>query len=232
MITLKKILFLTLALAALPCFNARCLDPVKAVAINSKTLIDAAKKGDLSMVRKLLSMANIAINSTNDNGVTPLMFASWNGFGDVTKELLTCGANPQNITSNNKDFNFGKYLSNTNKKATALMLACAAGYVKIVQMLLAAGADVDAQDSDGQTAMVYAILGDKNWPNRPLDESRRTILELLLKYYANSYLTDAYGQNAIYYYSQVAGLVKDCWCDYEIDKKTLEADPLYKKMNS
>jgi ankyrin repeat protein len=232
MISLKKTVVFPLLLALLPCMYAPSMDPVKKVAINSKSLLEASKKGDITLVRKLLGMANIAINTTNENGVTPLMFASWNGFGDITKELLTCGANPQNLTTYNKDFNFGKYLSNTNKKATALMLACAAGYVKIVQMLLVAGADVDAQDSDGQTALIYAILGDKNWPNRPLDESRKTIIELLLKYHANAYISDAYGQNPIYYYSQVAGLVKDCWCDYEIDAKTLENDPLYKKMKN
>ena len=39
---------------------------------------------------------------------------------------------------------------------TALMLATANGQVETAQALLAAKADVDARDDDGQTALAYA----------------------------------------------------------------------------
>ena len=70
------------------------------------------------------------------NGVTPLMIASYNGYLAIARLLLQFGANPSLETLNNNDFSFGKFLSNKNSKATALMLAAYAGKLEIVLALL------------------------------------------------------------------------------------------------
>lgn len=215
--------------SALPSLAGPPVDTTKKI-IASKTLLEASKNGDHALVKTLVSTANIAINTTNENGVTALMFAAYKGHEAISDLLLKYGANPNLTTQLNKDFNFGKFLSHTNKKSTALMLACSVGCLQIVRALLNTGIDVNAQDSDGQTALIYTILSDKNWPDCPLNEARKKIIQVLLDFNANPYITDHYDQDAVYYYSLVAGLVKSYGTSYDTDQAYLEKDALYKRM--
>ena len=123
--------------------------------------------GDLATVKKaLLALKNPDI--CNANGVTTLMLASYLGQLAIAQLVLAQKANPNLVTASNKDFNLGRLLSHKNKGATALMLAAFAGKFDIVCALLKAGAHVNIQDSDGQTALVYVILGDSQWPHASL----------------------------------------------------------------
>ncbi len=184
--------------------------------LGNKSVLEAAQTGQLANLKRLISSANI--DCGNHNGITPLMFATYYGHTPVVQFLLSKKANTNLASSANHDLNFGKLLSNRNSKTTALMLAAFAGKLEIVLALLKAGALVNAQDSDGQTALIYAILADKNWPNQPLSENRKKIIALLLEYGADPHLTDRNGLDAVYYYSHVAGLVPSFGDHYEKDE--------------
>ncbi len=162
--------------------------------------------------------------------MTALMLASYHGYTAIAHLLLSHGANPHLATKSNKEFNFGILLSSKNSKATALMLAAVAGRLDIVIALIKAGADVNAQDSDGQTALIYAILGDSHWPLRPLELNRKKIILALLDAGADAHLCDKNGLDAAYYYAQVAGLVPGFGGSYETDESVLKKDPIYRKM--
>lgn len=73
--------------------------------------------------------------------VSPLMYASYNGFADGVRLLVKAKA----------DVNAAN-----NHKVTALMYAADCGHTDIVDILIKANADVNAQDEDGRTALMYA----------------------------------------------------------------------------
>lgn len=198
-------------------------------AAQSTLVLDATRKANQLQLEKALT-AGANPNIQTKNGVTPLMLASYNGYLNIARVLLHFGANPNLITNLNSDFNLGKLLSNKNSKTTALMLAAYTGKLEMVVALIKGGADVNAQDSDGQTALIYAILGDQSWPHKPLDPVRKKIILALLEAGADAYLADNNGLDAAYYYSQVAGLILGFDGSYEADDVARSHDPLYKKM--
>ncbi len=192
-------------------------------------LLDATRTANKAQVEKTLKTgANPDIR--NAQGITPLMIASYKGYATLARILLSFGANPNLASISNIEFNFGKLLSSKSSKATALMLAALSGNLEIVVALLKAHANPNAQDSDGQTALMYAILADPHWPHKPLDATRKKIILALLEAGADAQLTDNNGLSASYYYSCVAGLIPGFAGDYDNDPETGAKDPLYRKM--
>ncbi len=57
-------------------------------------LILAASRGDVAAVEKRLN-AHSKVDSRDNQRRTPLMFAAWNGYGDLCSRLLAAGANPE-----------------------------------------------------------------------------------------------------------------------------------------
>lgn len=198
-------------------------------AAQSTIVLDATRKADSIQLEKTLSSGSNPDIKTK-NGVTPLMIATYNGYITIARILLKFGANPNLFTSLNIDFSLGKLLSNKNSKSTALMLAAYTGKLEMVLALIKGGADVNMQDSDGQTALMYAILGDQSWPHKPLDPVRKKIILALLEAGADATLEDTNGLDAAYYYAQVAGLVPGFHGSYDIDDAVRAKDPIYKKM--
>lgn len=192
-------------------------------------LFNATRAGNVAAVKKtLLALKNPDI--CNGNGVTTLMLASYVGQLAIAQLVLAQNANPNLATLSNKDFNFGPLLSNKNKGATALMLAAYGAKFDIVCALLKSGAALNMQDSDGQTALVYAILGDAQWPHAPLAPLRKKIIQLLLDFGADPHIKDSNGLDAAYYYSCVAGLKPGFDGMNESDPKLVAQDPLYVRM--
>lgn len=192
-------------------------------------VLDATRKADSIQLEKALN-AGSNPNIHTKTGVTPLMIASYNGYLTIARLLLKFGANADLTTLSNREFNFGKLLSNKNSKTTALMMAAYTGKLEMVVALIKGGADVNMQDSDGQTALMYTILGDLNWPHKPLDTVRKKIILALLDAGADASIADNNGLDATYYYYQVAGLVPGFDGSYDQDDATATKDPLYKKM--
>ncbi len=109
-------------------------------------LHDAAKAGDLALVRELA--ATISVDSTADPDLdymyTPLLFAVRNRHTDVAMFLIDAGAN---VNAESEWF-----------RTTALMLAAAHGNATLVHALLAAGANVNAKCDDMMTPLTYAVI--------------------------------------------------------------------------
>ncbi|RYP75529.1 hypothetical protein DL770_007382 [Monosporascus sp. CRB-9-2] len=92
------------------------------------------------MVRRLLG-TGAHINSKDNNGRTPLYWASRNGYDTVVKQLLKAGAD-----TNAKDF-YGR---------TPLHWASWNGRDTVVKQLLGTGARINSKDNDGRTPLHWA----------------------------------------------------------------------------
>lgn len=67
--------------------------------MENNNLIDAIKKEDLALVKKLIKDNVDIINNKDENGYTALMIAAENGYREITKILMLSGADTT-ITSN------------------------------------------------------------------------------------------------------------------------------------
>jgi ankyrin repeat protein len=106
-------------------------------------LMLAVEEGLLTTVQALLSTPGIDINAQKFDGATALYVAIANGKEDVAKALIDKGA----------DVNLAD-----NTGWTPLMFAAEKGYLTITQALLSApGIDINAQKSNGATALYVAI---------------------------------------------------------------------------
>ncbi|MGI9548613.1 MAG: ankyrin repeat domain-containing protein [Bdellovibrionales bacterium] len=158
---------------------------------SNSLLIRAAKKGNVSEVKKLLA-EGADVNARDSDGRTALLATMLSVAKGTPEEqlqiiniLLAAGADV-NVRGND----FGKTAlmrsvdpwslgsgntriinvlivagadlnARSNWGKTALMYA-ASNYLKAVNVLIAAGADVNAKDNDGKTALMYAA---GSWAN-------------------------------------------------------------------
>nr|KAI8741537.1 ankyrin-3-like [Biomphalaria glabrata] len=81
---------------------------------------------------------------TNANGDTPIMLASAKGYEEIVNALLSC-----------PDFKINQ--CNSNDGRSSLMIASQFNQVSIVQLLLKAGANVNAKSKLGDTALHLSI---------------------------------------------------------------------------
>ncbi len=131
----------------------------------------ASSKGDLSMVKKLIS-EGADINATDNSGRTALVEAAWAGHNAIVKFLIEKGAD-----------------INTGDKAgyTALMRASEEGRDAIVATLVQKGADVNASGKvRGTTALMLAA-----------ERGHIKILEMLLEHDAKINAIDQYEETAL-----------------------------------
>lgn len=105
------------------------------------SLIRSSAKGDLGAVKKMLS-EGADVNSTDANGRTALIEASWGGYNDVVKLLIEKGAD----------------VNAADKSGyTAIMRASEEGHQTIVTSLIKAGADVNCKGKvKGTTPLMLA----------------------------------------------------------------------------
>jgi len=139
-----------------------------------QALLESAYLGKLDEVERLVSKGT-AVDTTDPDHRTPLMFAAFNGHTAVVGFLEEKGA-----AVDNKDINgrtalmyasSGPYeetvellltkgaevnIQGTLEGFTALMTAAAEGQVEIVRVLLDRGADRNLEDKDGDTALSFA----------------------------------------------------------------------------
>ena len=142
----------------------------------SHQLANAAKKGDLLEVRRLIA-AGANLNQGDYSGGTALMNAADESHIEIVKMLLAAGANPNavgeydwtalmvaargHVEATRMLIAAGANLHAVdNYGATALMKASFLGQAKIAKMLLVAGANPNATEEDGSTALMWAIASD------------------------------------------------------------------------
>jgi ankyrin repeat protein len=114
----------------------------------------AAYHGLASVVEALISKG-VDLLASNVEGINPLIAAASEGHADVVKLLLA--TKKVNIDSKDKD--------GTN----ALMAASVRGHKDVVELLLSSGADLNTQNADGHSALMFAYNG-KNQVQTLLDK--------------------------------------------------------------
>ena len=145
----------------------------------NKKLLDAVRINNISEVEEAMSLG-ADVNSADDDGWTPLIYAAYCGNTDITILLLKYRTN---INAVNK---YGD---------TALMMACWNGYIDIAELLIEHGADVNAVDNMGRSALGFA------YRNGYTD-----IVNLLLKSGADPDIKDNDGNTALMYLAREGDL--------------------------
>lgn len=137
-------------------------------------LLQAAFDGDVSaLIQALKDTADI--NTTTEQGVSPLIYAAQQGHVDLVKILVYNKANIYHKSNDSVnvllaasifnhveivDFVAGKGLSvNTfdNRGITPMHYAAAYGYTSMFSKLYELGADLNCRDQDGNTPLITAV---------------------------------------------------------------------------
>eukprot|EP00640_Fibrocapsa_japonica_P003963 CAMPEP_0113943834 /NCGR_PEP_ID=MMETSP1339-20121228/28444_1 /TAXON_ID=94617 /ORGANISM="Fibrocapsa japonica" /LENGTH=870 /DNA_ID=CAMNT_0000948801 /DNA_START=93 /DNA_END=2705 /DNA_ORIENTATION=+ /assembly_acc=CAM_ASM_000762 len=108
------------------------------------TLTQAAHRGHLDLVKKLIADGRVSVSTASEEGITALIAAATEGHHEILEALLAAGA-----SASDKD----------KEGTTALMAAAVRGHKETLEALIKAGADVNAQNSDGHTALMFAYNG-------------------------------------------------------------------------
>lgn len=124
-------------------------------------ITQAAYQGHATIVEALIQK-QADVNFANVEGITPLIAAASEGHLEVLKLLLATGI--VDINAKDKD--------GTN----ALMAAAVRGHKDAILLLLEKGGDVNAQNVDGHTALMFAYNG-KNQVETLLDKYKDYITE-------------------------------------------------------
>jgi hypothetical protein len=150
----------------------------------NQELCNAAKRGDTGAIRSLLQ-DGAQIETPDERGLTPLLSATVEGHADAVAALLEKGANA-NVA--NRD------------GSTPLMFACNAGgqgnlnnrvspsHDRIAKLLLERKAQLDRQQENGYTALMYGVF-----------RNNVQLVRLLVRAGANRNLRDRNGKTALDY---------------------------------
>ena len=124
-------------------------------------LLNAAKQGNAKKVKKLLLMAGVPCDWQAPNGRTPLIEAAWNGHHLVVELLLAKGARVNQAAVVTGNFYYPSSSGRSNEAAgavyrTPLICAVECGSLKVVEVLLSNGADIDNTQESGATPLNLA----------------------------------------------------------------------------
>jgi len=108
-----------------------------------KDIFWCATYGDLTLLKKLVEVDKIDVNTRGHEGVTPLHWSAYKNNLECTKYLLDNGAeiDPTNATEGH----------------TPLMWACIEGHIQTVHYLLEQGANIHKVDERGYNCLHHAI---------------------------------------------------------------------------
>ena len=149
------------------------VDPFSAVA-NNKTIVEAAKNGDLKTVKTILELDPSMLNAKNQNGYTALHWACMRAHWDTAKYLIEKGAD-LNVVGGDGGTQINWAVHHDNVEIIKLLVENGAklniqnkwgmselhtaiwrGNINVVRFLLDQGSDPDIKTNEGWTAMHYA----------------------------------------------------------------------------
>jgi ankyrin repeat protein len=107
-------------------------------------MTEAAALGDLERVQRIANAWKESINHYSNDGYTPLQLACFFGHPAVAAFLLQNGADPGVVSKN-------------VMRIQPIHAAVASRQAEIVQMLIEAGADVNAKQQDDFTPLMAAL---------------------------------------------------------------------------
>jgi ankyrin repeat protein len=145
-----------------------------------RRLFEAIARDDMAKVSELLE-AGASIDAFDSQGNTPLVVAGLKGSIEMVRFLLDRGADPNASCEERYVETFGAEetieLIGHQDGARALMKIADTmflpGQDEIIRRLVKSGADVNAQDTCGRTALIYAVLAGIGLP-----QTVKTLLEL------------------------------------------------------
>lgn len=137
-----------------------------------KDCFDVARRGTLSEMQLLVKQNPKVVNSINARGSSMLILASYSGNNQVAKFLI----------ENNCDINY------VSDNGTALMASVVKGNKDLVELLIKSGANLNLTDTNGLTALIYAV-----------QFKNIEMLKLLLEHHADKSLVDKNGKTAFEY---------------------------------
>lgn len=142
-------------------------------------VLAAVKTNDLKLVKEILKVSSInSVNFFGRDNITALMWASRIGNEKIVKALLGCeadillesaeGLNSFDYACLSGNLECIKLLYNSSINLNSfndgdvspLILASAKNMPNVVKFLIEKGAEVDLADSNGDTALMYAIYND------------------------------------------------------------------------
>lgn len=104
-------------------------------------VFDIGRKGTVEQAKEILKSNPKAFNIVNDEGYSPLVLACYRGNNDVAKFLIENGSD----------------INGVSKMGTPLMAAIVKGNNEVAKLLIDKKADVNAADTNGTTALIYAV---------------------------------------------------------------------------
>ncbi|XP_071094926.1 ankyrin repeat domain-containing protein 17-like [Haliotis cracherodii] len=141
-------------------------------------LHDACWEGNLNMVRRILSEAQLDVNSRDRRERTPVMAAACAGHKDVVKLLINTGSNVSLVEDHGYNLlhiatcighvAMVKYIlsqnivdinSRTKCNRTSVMMAANRSYRNVLAVLVSEGADVSLTDKRGNDILLYTCAG-------------------------------------------------------------------------
>jgi ankyrin repeat protein len=140
-----------------------------ATAQENLDVFDVARKGTIEEVKAIFKKNPNSINELNTEGYSPLVLATYRGNNEVAKFLIENGSN----------------INGNSKMGTPLMAAIVKGNTEIAKLLILKNADVNSSDSNGTTALMYAV-----------QFKNSDILKLLLLHNADKTKRDNQGKTA------------------------------------
>lgn len=144
-----------------------------------KKMRDCIFGNDVDRLKELLSTQQTA-NFQDTNGASLLGLAAAGGFLDSVDVLLTAGAHIDRTDKNDLAY-------------TPLIRAAKEGQLSMVQRLVEKGANLEAGDSRGGTAILHSCIG-----------AQRDVLEYLISVGGNVNAVDDRGQAPLHYLCQYA----------------------------
>jgi ankyrin repeat protein len=174
-------------------------------------IVSAESDGDLSELKAVIAEHTTGageVDSTDDNGYTPLMYAAYLGrnntirmlvedySADVSRPTVADGMQCIHLAAMNNHMETVQLLlehgaspeAQDGMGNTALHYAAWHGFTDMVEMLISAGSSVDPRDKDGMTPLIKASI-----------KGNGEIVKLLLAHGANVNAITRFFQSSLYW---------------------------------